>query len=125
MQPSGTVIKHVEDLNASRPGKPAYSYRHIQQGFRGGFFQYAQGETPCHEVGRGEGLPCPRLLPHAGEGLIKGGSARPRHLPETEASHPASARERWKLKVCCASQTPAGNGSLPSSVSSGEVGVEG
>ncbi len=43
---SPTVVSAVEHLNTNRKGKPAYSYSHIQQGYRGGFFKYVQGETP-------------------------------------------------------------------------------
>ena len=46
MQLSPAVIQAVDYLNASRGGKPAYSYRHLEHGFRGGFFKYVEGKTP-------------------------------------------------------------------------------
>ena len=37
----------MEDLNSNLgpKGKP-YSYKHIQGGYRGGFFKYCRGQTP-------------------------------------------------------------------------------
>ena len=46
MQLSAAVIQKVDDLNANRGKRPAYSYCHLKSGFRGGFFRYVEGQTP-------------------------------------------------------------------------------
>ena len=45
-QLSPGVMQSIDHLNAIRGKQKAYSYRHLQQGYRGGFFKYVAGETP-------------------------------------------------------------------------------
>ena len=46
MQLTPNVIRNVQHLNANRGNKPAWSYSHLEDGFRGGFFKYVEGQTP-------------------------------------------------------------------------------
>ena len=77
MQLSPAVIKCVEDLSARRPGKPAYSYKHVEQGFSGGCFKYRPGETPVMNADGVNGDLALIYCLMQEKGLIKGGARVP------------------------------------------------